>query len=283
MGVKLVRTISGVRKAVKKAREEGKKVGFVPTMGYLHEGHLSLMRKAKKETDFVVISIFVNPLQFGPKEDFHRYPRDLKRDKKLAEKVGVDLIFYPSEKEIYPSPFRTFVEVKELDEYLCGRSRPGHFRGVCTVVAKLFNIVQPDIAYFGQKDIQQARIIQQMVKDLNFPVKIKIMPIVREKDGLAMSSRNTYLSPSQRRSAVVLYRALQYGKERVQSNIPPKRVIEEMKKMISDEGGKVDYVEIVDWEDLKPVRRLTKGKRYIIAVAGWFGKSRLIDNEVVVL
>ncbi len=281
MGLRLVRTINAVRKAVAEARQSGKKIGFVPTMGYLHEGHLSLMRQARKDTDFVVISIFVNPLQFGPQEDFRRYPRDLARDKRLAREVGVDLIFCPDESEMYPQPFRTFVEVKELDEHLCGASRPGHFRGVCTVVAKLFNIVQPDIAYFGQKDIQQARIIQQMVKDLNFPVKIKIMPIVREKDGLAMSSRNVYLSTSERERSTVLHRALTYGKQALRKGKSPKKVLSEMEDMIKKEGGRIDYVELVDWENLKPTRKLEKGKKYILAVAVRFGKARLIDNEVI--
>ncbi len=283
MPAKLVKTISGVRKAVQQVKKEGGKVGFVPTMGYLHEGHLSLMRQARKETDFVVISIFVNPLQFGPKEDLNRYPRDINRDKRLANEVGVDLIFYPDENEMYPQPFRTFVEVKELDEYLCGRSRPGHFRGVCTVVAKLFNIVQPDIAYFGQKDIQQARIIQQMVKDLNFPIKIKVMPIIREEDGVAKSSRNVYLSQSQRESACILHKALCYGREKIKDNIRPTNVIKKMKEMITKEGGKIDYVELVDWANLRPVNKVEKGKKYILAVAAWFGKARLIDNEVITL
>ncbi len=278
--MKVAKKINSVRRAVESAKRQGRRVGFVPTMGYLHEGHLSLIRQARKDNDFVVVSIFVNPIQFGPKEDYRRYPRDLRRDLKLCREAGVDLVFVPSVEEMYPQPFLTYVEVKELDRYLCGASRLGHFRGVCTVVAKLFNIVMPDVAYFGQKDIQQARIIQQMVADLNFPIKIKIMPIVREPDGLAMSSRNVYLSEEERRQAPVIYRSLLKGKRELLTGKQVRRVLKELARDVEMAGGKVDYVELVRWEDMAPVRKLVPGERYVLAMAVWFGRARLIDNVV---
>ena len=278
--MKVAKKINSVRRAVESAKRQGRRVGFVPTMGYLHEGHLSLIRQARKDNDFVVVSIFVNPIQFGPKEDYRRYPRDLRRDLKLCREVGVDLVFVPSVEEMYPRPFLTYVEVKELDRYLCGASRPGHFRGVCTVVAKLFNIVMPDVAYFGQKDIQQARIIQQMVADLNFPIKVKIMPIVREPDGLAMSSRNVYLSEEERRQAPIIYRSLLKGRKDLLAGRQVSRVLKELARDVEQAGGKVDYVELVRWEDMAPVRRLVPGERYVLAMAVWFGRARLIDNVV---
>ncbi len=280
--MEVIKKISQLRKKLKQIKAQGKTIGFVPTMGYLHQGHLSLMQAAREQSDFVVISIFVNPTQFGPNEDFLSYPRDFRRDKKLAQQVGVDVIFYPSVEEMYPQPYLSYVEVKELDAHLCGAKRPGHFRGVCSVVAKLFNIVQPDIAYFGQKDIQQARIIQQMVRDLNFPVKIKIMPIVREKDGLAMSSRNTYLSQNQRKEAVVLYKSLLLAKGLIKKGLlNTSDIISAMEKEIKKTSGKIDYVEVVDYDSLKPIKQLKRGQKIIVAVAVWFGKARLIDNIIV--
>lgn len=262
-------------------KKEGKTVGFVPTMGYLHEGHLSLARTAKKLNDIVVMSIFVNPIQFGPNEDFNSYPRDLKRDEELAASAGVDVIFYPSAKEMYPEGYATYVDVEGLAENMCGASRPGHFRGVATVVAKLFNIVRPDIAYFGQKDAQQVAVIKKMAKDLNIDTAIKVMPIVREPDGLAMSSRNKYLSPEERKDAAVLYRSLLDARSLVEGGErdPGKvaRVIEVAIKAKS--SARIDYISIVDPETLKDVDDISAAA--LIALAVFVGKTRLIDNIIV--
>lgn len=279
--MKIVKKIAELKRLIKQIKEKKKTIGFVPTMGYLHEGHLSLMRIARKHSDYVVCSIFVNPTQFGPNEDFNRYPRNLKRDEILLKKVKVDLLFYPSVKEMYPDGYKTYVEVEEMSSVLCGKSRPGHFRGVATVVLKLFNIVKPDIAVFGEKDYQQAVIIKQMVKDLNLDVKIITGPIVRESDGLAMSSRNVYLSPEERKNATVLYRALQwakgtYYKENIRS---PEYIIQRMQQMIEEKGGKIDYIAVVDKQTLRPVRVLEKGN--LIALAVFFDKTRLIDNIII--
>lgn len=279
--MKIIKKISLVKESLKAIKKKGKTIGFVPTMGYLHEGHLSLIRIAHKQSDFVVCSIFVNPIQFGPNEDFNRYPKDLKRDEGLLEKEKVDLLFYPSVKEMYAEDYKTYVEVSEWSSILCGRSRPGHFRGVSTVVLKLFNIVQPDIAVFGEKDYQQAVIIQKMVKDLNLDVKIIIGSIVREKDGLAMSSRNTYLSPEERESASVIYQSLKWAKESFhKENIKsPEYIKNQMRQMIEAKNGIVDYIAVVDKDDLSPVRFIKKGDRILIAV--FFGKTRLIDNIAI--
>ncbi len=262
-------------------RRRRKAIGFVPTMGYLHEGHLSLIRIARKHSDYVVCSIFVNPIQFGPNEDYDRYPRDLKRDEALLKGERVDLLFYPSLKEMYPEGYKTYVEVEGLSSVLCGKSRPGHFRGVATVVLKLFNIVKPDIAFFGEKDYQQAVIIRQMVRDLNLDVKIITGPIVREADGLAMSSRNVYLLPEERKNSPVLYQALQwargtYYRENMRS---PEYIIQRMQQMIEEKGGRIDYIAIVDRHTLTPVKVLKKGD--LIALAVFFGKTRLIDNIII--
>ncbi|HBF69599.1 MAG TPA: pantoate--beta-alanine ligase, partial [Thermotoga sp.] len=206
--MKIIETIEEMKKFSEEMREKKKTIGFVPTMGYLHEGHLSLVRRARDENDVVVVSIFVNPTQFGPNEDYERYPRDFERDRKLLEKENVDCIFHPSVEEMYPPDFSTYVEETKLSKNLCGRSRPGHFRGVCTVVTKLFNIVKPHRAYFGQKDAQQFRVLRRMVRDLNMDVEMIECPIVREPDGLAMSSRNVYLSPEERQQALSLYQSL---------------------------------------------------------------------------
>ncbi len=260
-------------------KKEGKSIGFVPTMGYFHEGHLSLMRKAREENDIVVVSIFVNPLQFGPNEDYERYPRDEERDLKLAGEVGVDYVFMPTVEELYPDDFSTYVEVEKLTEGLCGRCRPGHFRGVTTVVAKLFNIVQPNRAYFGKKDYQQLKVIQRMVRDLNFPIEIVPCPTVREPDGLAMSSRNKYLSPDERKSALSLYKSLKLAEELIKSGERnPEKVKKEMEKLILNHPHvtKIDYIEIVDPEDLEPVKEISSD--VLVALAAWVGKARLIDN-----
>lgn len=263
------------------ARREGKSIGFVPTMGYLHEGHLSLVRRARAENDVVVVSVFVNPIQFGPNEDYDRYPRDFERDKMLLEKEGVDCVFYPSVEEMYPQDFSTYVEETVLSKPLCGRSRPGHFRGVCTVVAKLFNIVKPHRAYFGQKDAQQFRVLRRMVRDLNMDVEMIECPIVREPDGLAMSSRNVYLSPEERGQALALYRSLKLAEELFTKGerdaLKIKREMEEFLRGF--DKVKVDYVEIVDEETLEPVSKIEK--KVIVAVAAWVGKARLIDNVIL--
>lgn len=259
-----------------------KQIGFVPTMGYLHKGHMSLVRRSVRENDITIVSIFVNPTQFGPKEDFDRYPRDFKRDLRMLKLAGVDVLFYPSVEKMYPERFYTYVECEYITDVLCGRFRPGHFRGVTTVVAKLFNITKPDISYFGQKDAQQAIVIKKMVEDLNMDVKIKVMPIVREKDGLAMSSRNTYLTPEERKDAVILYRALLKAKELVRKGeINPTKIKKLMRKMISQKTTvrKIEYIEIVNLNDLRAVS--TVNQQVLIALAVWIGKTRLIDNIVV--
>lgn len=277
----ICKKISEVRDIVKEQRGQGRSIALVPTMGYLHEGHLTLVAEARKSGAFVVMSIFVNPLQFGPNEDFARYPRDLERDAKKAEGAGVDLIFNPEVEEMYPSKNLTHVEVDELGDSLCGASRPGHFRGVTTVVSKLFHIVQPDRAYFGQKDYQQYLIICQMVKDLNFPIEVIGVPIVREEDGLALSSRNVYLSPEQRAEALVLQRSLREAENWLRQGERSALTIEErIKELIRNESsGEIDYVEIRSAENLHRVEQI-EGKIFI-ALAVRFGPTRLIDNKVL--
>ena len=279
--MKLVDSISRMSTFAKMLKKEGKSIGFVPTMGYLHNGHMSLVNAAKKHTDVVVMSIFVNPIQFGPKEDFERYPRDLKRDEQLASEAGVDVIFYPSAKEMYPEGYATFVNVERLTDGLCGASRPGHFRGVTTVVVKLFGIVKPDVAYFGQKDAQQAAVIRKMAQDLNMGVEVKIMPIVREKDGLAMSSRNTYLSELERKDALGLYQSLKKAESLVTGGeTDAKRIIKIMKEAIAARPAvKIEYISIVDAKELVELETITK--EALIAVAARVGKTRLIDNIIV--
>ncbi|MGE4357034.1 MAG: pantoate--beta-alanine ligase [Candidatus Omnitrophota bacterium] len=279
--MRVIEEIKEMQKLVKQWRRKNKTIGFVPTMGYLHEGHLSLARQARKENDVVVMSIYVNPLQFGPHEDFKRYPRDLKRDIKLAKDVGVDVIFSPRDREMYPRDYVTYVEVEKLTEGLCGRFRPGHFKGVTTVVTKLFNIVKPDVAYFGQKDAQQARVIEKMVEDLNMDIKIKILPIVREKDGLAMSSRNVYLNPEERKKAVCLYQALKKAEAMFRRGIrDADKIVREMKKFIASRGDfRIEYIEIVDAKTLMPLRKIKNNT--LIALAVWIGRTRLIDNIII--
>jgi pantoate--beta-alanine ligase len=273
-----VSAIGAVRQAVAKARGHGKSVGFVPTMGALHAGHASLLREARRQTGFVVASIFVNPTQFGPNEDLTRYPRTLQVDLELCQAEGADLVFTPTPEAIYPPGFRTFVEIGELQDVLCGASRPGHFRGVATVVLKLFNIVQPDVAYFGQKDAQQARIIDQMVKDLDVPIRVRVCPIVREPDGLALSSRNRYLDAHQRRQAVALYQALEEARRLVNGGEHDAgRVRQAMVNRIqSTPGAVLDYAAVVDAQTLQPIKRV-EGKM-LLALAVKFGATRLIDN-----
>lgn len=257
------------------------RVGFVPTMGYLHEGHLSLARRARAECDSVVASIFVNPTQFGPTEDLSKYPRDLKRDLTLLESVGVDLVWTPTEEVMYPHGFNTWVEVEGLTKPLEGAARPGHFRGVTTVVAKLFNAVQPQVAYFGQKDAQQAAVIRKMTRDLNFPIEIVVCPTVREADGLAMSSRNSYLSPEERQSATILFRALSAAKsayERGERNAEALRNIM-AETLASEPRAQMQYVSCADYDTLEELETVT-GKT-LLSMAVFIGKTRLIDNFVL--
>lgn len=279
--MEILRTIDEVRRWVREQKAQGHAIHFVPTMGYFHEGHLNLMRQAKSDGGKVIVSIFVNPLQFGPHEDFERYPRDFNRDHQLAESVGVDALFYPEVSEMYPAGYQTEVRVKKLSQPLCGRSRPGHFEGVATVVMKLFHIVTPDRAYFGEKDFQQLRIIQQMVLDMNLPIRIVPCPIVREPDGLAMSSRNVYLTPEERQSATVLYRSLCWAQEQVQAGErDAQRIRQGVYERIAQEPlARIDYVEVVDAETLEPVARIERPT--LVAVAVYFGKARLIDNTVL--
>ncbi len=259
-------------------RQEGKTIGFVPTMGYLHEGHLSLVRQARKENDVVVVSIFVNPTQFGPGEDFDRYPRDLKRDMGLLGPIGVEAVFVPSVEDMYPPGYRTYVEVEDITTRLCGASRPGHFRGVTTVCCKLFNIVQPHRAYFGKKDFQQYVVLRTMVADLNMDLEIVPMPIIREPDGLAMSSRNTYLNQEERKAALCLYCSLKKAQRLFAQGERDARVIkEEVEGVIKVEPlANIDYVEVVDPDTFLPVEEVKEGT--LVALAVKVGPARLIDN-----
>lgn len=260
-----------------KERAAGKKIVLVPTMGYLHEGHLSLLKEGRTRGDLLVMSLFVNPLQFGPREDLAQYPRDLERDKKLAESAGTDVIFSPDSGQMYPRPFRTSVEVSGLSDLLCGRTRPGHFRGVATVVLKLFNIVLPQVALFGEKDFQQLVIIRQMVRDLNVPVEIIGMPVIRESDGLAKSSRNVYLSAGERRQALSISRGLLSAADTFQKgNKNGAALTEVVRREMQAAGLKEDYVEIIDESTLEPVH--TAGNHARIVVAAYAGGTRLIDN-----
>jgi len=262
-------------------RREGKKIAFVPTMGYFHEGHLTLMREAKRLGDVLVVSIFVNPLQFGPSEDYDRYPRDLERDLKMAEEVGVEIVFHPQVEDIYPPNFQTYVEVSELQKYLCGRFRPNHFRGVATVVLKLFNIVKPHVAVFGLKDYQQYLIIKRMVEDLNLDVEVVGIPTVREEDNLAASSRNVYLNAEERKAARALYKALMEAKrlfEEGERNAS--KLLEASRKVIEREPlVNLQYLELCDPETLEPLSGNIE--RALLAIAAWVGKTRLIDNIIL--
>lgn len=278
--MKIIRKIKQMQEYVTSAKKAGKKVGLVPTMGALHEGHLSLIRQASKDNDVVVVSIFVNPTQFGPKEDFNKYPRPFTKDARLAKSAGANVIFNPSVEEMYPAGYQTYVEVGKITRGLCGASRPGHFRGVATVVSKLFNAVPADKAYFGQKDYQQVQVIKQIVQDLNIAVQVVTCPIIREQDGLAMSSRNQYLNAEERKSATCLYEALKVAKAMIKSRIKDtNKIKKEIRNIIeSNLLSKVDYIEIVNAGTLDPVK-VVKGK-VVIALAVYIGKTRLIDNMV---
>lgn len=277
----LVKTINEVRQNVKKWKKEGLSVGLVPTMGYLHEGHASLIQRSFKENDKTVVSVFVNPMQFGPNEDLASYPRDIMRDKELCEKMGADLIFNPEPEEMYDGGFCSYVDMSILTEDLCGLSRPVHFRGVQTVVSKLFNIVAPDRAYFGEKDAQQLAIIKRMVKDLNFDIEIVGCPIIREEDGLAKSSRNTYLSADERKAAPIINKSLQLGKKMIENGEKSsKAVIDAIISNIKTEPmADIEYIKIVNLDTIKPTDT-TEGS-ILCAAAVRFGKTRLIDNFII--
>jgi pantoate--beta-alanine ligase len=286
--MKIIRTVAAAQKLTTQLRAKNKTIGFVPTMGYLHEGHLSLVRAVRKKTDIVIVSIFVNPLQFGPKEDLSRYPRDFRRDEKLCKNEGVDYIFYPDVKQMYPEDYSTYVDVENISEGLEGGIRPGHFKGVATIVLKLFNIVQPHISVFGQKDAQQAAVLKKMVKDLNVNTRIIISPTVREKDGLAMSSRNVYLTKEQRRDAVYLNKALQFAKRKItleNYNRDIDFLRGQMSKLIKSrpEATKIDYISFNDNGTLEEIKSLknAKNKEILISLAVRFGNVRLIDNIVI--
>ncbi len=278
--MKIIDNITRMSTFVKMMHKEGKSIGFVPTMGYLHEGHISLVKTAKKHADIVVMSIFVNPIQFGPSEDFEKYPRDMKTDEEMARLAGVDVIFSPSAKEMYPDGYATYVNVKSLTDTLCGASRPSHFKGVTTVVAKLLEIVKPNIVYLGQKDAQQAIVIKKMVDDLNMGVEVKILPTAREKDGLAMSSRNAYLSEDERKDAACLYQSLKKAESLLeQGEKDAKKIIKLMEDIIkSKKSARIDYISIVDTVNLKDVK-LISGE-VLVALAVFIGKTRLIDNII---
>jgi pantoate--beta-alanine ligase len=281
-GVRMIRARAELRRALPEARLGRGTIGFVPTMGSLHEGHLSLLRAARAECDLVVMSLFVNPVQFGPGEDLARYPRDEEGDIRLAAEAGTDIVYAPSVEEIYPAEFRTSVEVRGLTEVLCGdRRRRGsdHFRGVTTIVAKLLNTVQPDLAYFGQKDAQQVSVIRRMVRDLDFPVQIEVLPTVREPDGLAMSSRNAYLGPEDRQRATAISRALRSAEEQARIG-GLKAGLAAARNQLSAAGIEPEYLEARDPEELQPVAELN-GRPVLVAVAAWVGDTRLIDNVLI--
>ena len=279
--MKLVTTISELRALLAEARHAGQTIGLVPTMGALHEGHLSLARAAKAQTDFVVVSLFVNPLQFGPKEDLGKYPRDLVRDRQLLEKEGADILFAPTVEEMYPAGAVTYVTVESLSQRMDGVSRPGHFRGVTTVVAKLFHIVEPNRAYFGQKDSAQHAILRRMVRDLNFPVQIVVCPIVREPDGLALSSRNAYLNALERQQALILSRTLRHMQELFANgeHDAAKLIASGQSMLATEPGARLDYLAIVDPDTLEPVEQITRPM--LVGIAAWVGTTRLIDNIVL--
>lgn len=279
--MKIVDNIEQIRDILRFWRKQGMTVGFVPTMGYLHEGHQSLIKRAVQENDKVVVSVFVNKMQFGPKEDFASYPRDLDHDAEKCREMGADIVFHPTDEEMYQPNFTSFVDMTGLTEGLCGKSRPIHFRGVCTVVTKLFNIVRPDRAYFGQKDAQQLAVITRMVRDLNMGIEIVGCPIIREEDGLAKSSRNTYLSEEERQAALILSQSLREAKERMEAG---EKSVAEIRKMIADRIAaqplaRLDYAEVVSWPDLE--EQETVHGAVLVAIAVYIGKTRLIDNFIM--
>lgn len=274
--MEIITTIENIRSIVNHWKDKGYSIGFVPTMGYLHDGHAALIDQARKDNDKVIVSIFVNPTQFGENEDLNSYPRDINRDKSLCEAHKADIIFSPTSDEMYHDR-KAFVNIVELSDTLCGISRPIHFKGVCTVITKLFNIIQPTNAYFGEKDAQQLAIIRKIVYDLNFPVNIIGVPIVRESDGLAKSSRNTYLSKEERKAATILYKAIQMGKQTIKHGASADRIINTMTEIINTEPlAKIDYVSVVDANTMQPVHEITSP--VLVAIAVYIGSTRLIDN-----
>ena len=274
--MEIITTIENIRSIVNHWKDKGYSIGFVPTMGYLHDGHAALIDQARKDNDKVIVSIFVNPTQFGENEDLNSYPRDINRDKSICEAHKADIIFSPTSDEMYHDR-KAFVNIVELSDTLCGISRPIHFKGVCTVVTKLFNIIQPTNAYFGEKDAQQLAIIRKMVYDLNFPVNIIGVPIVRESDGLAKSSRNTYLSKEERKAATILYKAIQMGKQTIKHGASADSIINTMTEIINTEPlAKIDYVSVVDANTMQPVHEITSP--VLVAMAVYIGSTRLIDN-----
>lgn len=274
--MEIITTIENIRSIVNHWKDKGYSIGFVPTMGYLHDGHSALIDQARKDNDKVIVSIFVNPTQFGENEDLNSYPRDINRDKSLCEAHKADIIFSPTSDEMYHDR-KAFVNIVELSDTLCGISRPIHFKGVCTVITKLFNIIQPTNAYFGEKDAQQLAIIRKMVYDLNFPVNIIGVPIVRESDGLAKSSRNTYLSKEERKAATILYKAIQMGKQTIKRGASADSIINTMTEIINTEPlAKIDYVSVVDANTMQPVHEITSP--VLVAIAVYIGSTRLIDN-----
>ena len=279
--MKTISSLPEMKAAVRAEKAAGRRIGFVPTMGFLHDGHLSLVRSSKASTGVTVVSIFVNPAQFGPREDLAKYPRSLERDLELLKREGVDYVFTPSAEAMYPAGYRTHVEVEGLQNKLCGRTRPGHFRGVCTVVLKLFHIVSPDTAYFGRKDAQQAMILRRMAADLDLDIQIEVRPIVREPDGLAMSSRNSYLNARERKAALVLSRALDAARRAVAGGERKARKLRTLlrKTVAAEARARLDYAEIVDPETLEPVEEVRDGT--LVALAAWVGRARLIDNWIV--
>jgi len=279
--MKTIEIIATMRAESERLRRSGKRIGLVPTMGYLHEGHLSLVRIAKSKSDVVVVSIFVNPMQFGPNEDFQRYPRDLARDEKLAGQAGADILFHPSTEEMYPEGYLTFVNVEKITEGLCGASRPGHFRGVATVCTKLFLAVKPHVAVFGRKDAQQVAVIKRMVRDLNMDLEIIAAPIVREPDGLAMSSRNAYLSPGERRDALCLHQSLRLAEALYQQGERNPTAFETVMRRAIEEkkNARIEYIEIVHPDTLEPLDEIRD--RALVALAVRIGGTRLIDNTVL--
>jgi len=279
--MKIITKISKMKAEIKSLKSEGKIIGLVPTMGYLHEGHLSLVRESIKKTDCTVVSIFVNPAQFGPREDFKEYPRDLNLDCEILEREGVHYLFNPGDSEMYPMGYKTYIEVHDLQDKLCGFSRPGHFMGVCTVVLKLFNIINPDVSFFGQKDAQQAIILKKMVRDINLDVKINVLPIIRDEDGLALSSRNIYMTQRERKAALTLSKSLKQARQMIEKGErKTEEIIQRIREVIESEPfTKIDYVEIVDLEELNPIDRVEK--KALIALAVFVGQVRLIDNTII--
>lgn len=277
--MEVVKTIAQLKDIVNHVKQQGKTIGLVPTMGYLHEGHMALATAARKENDFVIMSIFVNPTQFGPNEDYESYPRDLERDKKIAESVGVDVVFAPSVEEMYPTDGGIRIHAGRQATILCGASRPGHFDGVLQVVTKLFHLAEPTRAYFGQKDAQQAAIISTLVRDYNFPLEIRTVPIVREEDGLAKSSRNVYLTEEERKEALAIYRSLNIAKdEYLTTNDAEKAIAKAKEYILSNTSGRIDYIEFLSYPDLKQVDDETN--QFVLATAVYIGKTRLIDNII---